>query len=208
MYTSMALYPGGKSLALDSTGDLVLLGGGDGSAGIHSISQNRLVHALEGAHGQITDTLWWGKRAILSTASGEVLIFEDGSEAARFESHAGSVTALALHPSGEILASVGVDKSYVLYDLPAEKPISQIHGNTGEIPEVLSKKDRVVAYLGCRFHHSWLSSGRASICCRNLKRTDSDLRCQVWVNCSDIRLDRPYQVHFLFGEWYVASYGE
>lgn len=133
-YTSMALYPGGKSLALDNTGDLVLVGGGDGSAGIHSISQNKLIHALEGAHGQITDTLWWGDRAILSTASGEVLIFENGSEAARFESHAGSVTALALHPTGEILASVGVDKSYVFYDLNAGKPITQIYGDHGKTP--------------------------------------------------------------------------
>ena len=132
-YTSMALYPGGKSLAVDTTGDLVLVGGADGSAGVHSISQNKLVHGLAGARGQITDTLWWGARAILSTATGQVLIFEDGSECARFESHAGSVTALALHPSDEILASVGVDKSYVFYDLSTRRPVAQIFGDAGRI---------------------------------------------------------------------------
>ncbi|KAI9886341.1 MAG: hypothetical protein M1823_001849 [Watsoniomyces obsoletus] len=125
-YTSMALHPGGRSIALDPTGDLVILGGGDGSAGIHSISQNKLVQALEGGQGQVTDTLWWESRAIIATASGQVIIFEDGASRAQFTSHSGRAAALALHPSGELLASVGVDKSYVFYDLSSLKPITQI----------------------------------------------------------------------------------
>ncbi len=132
-YTSMALHPGGRSIAVDPTGDLVILGGGDGSAGIHSISQNKLVHALEGGQGQVTDTLWWESRAIISTASGQVMIFENGAERAQFTSHAGRATALALHPSGEMLASVGADKSYVFYDLSSLKPITQIFLDASEI---------------------------------------------------------------------------
>jgi pre-mRNA-processing factor 19 len=61
-----------------------------------------------------------------------VKIFDvSGAEVASFSSHAGGITALALHPSGEILASVGVDKSYVLYDLSSLKPMSQIFTNSG-----------------------------------------------------------------------------
>lgn len=138
-YTSVALYPGGRSLAIDATGDLVLLGGGDGSAGIHSISQNKLVHALKGARGAITDTLWWGSRAVLATAAGEVLIFEEGTQMASFSSHAGSATAVAIHPSGDILASVGVDKSYVLYDLTELRVLTQIYGNAGQCPFIQTR---------------------------------------------------------------------
>lgn len=132
-YTSMALHPGGKSLALDSTGDLVLVGGADGSAGVHSISQNKQIHELEGAKGQITDTVWWGSRAIISTSSGQILIFEGGSRMASLGVHAGSTTAVALHPSGEILGSVGEDQSFVFYDLSTFKPVMHIHGDSGTL---------------------------------------------------------------------------
>jgi pre-mRNA-processing factor 19 len=132
-YTSIALHPGGSSLAVDESGDLVLLGGADGSAGVHSISQNKVVHTLEGAKGQVTDTLWWGSRAVISTASGQVLVFEEGRQTVAFTSHAGRVAALALHPTGEILASVGADKSFVFYDLTTHRQISQMFDESGEL---------------------------------------------------------------------------
>lgn len=130
-YTSMALHPGGRSLALDGSGDLVIVGGADGSAGIHSISQNKQVHTLEGAKGQITDTVWWGARAVVSTSSGQVMIFEEGSQMMAFDSHAGSAVAVALHPSDELLASVGEDRSFVFYDLSKHKAVMQIHTESG-----------------------------------------------------------------------------
>lgn len=131
--TSKALDSDGQSLALDMTGDLALVGGADGTARVHSISHNQLISTLEGAKGAITDALWWGRRAVISTRSGQVMIFEDGSAIVTFTSHAGSATALALHPSGEILASVGVDKSYVFYDLANFTPITQIFMDSGEL---------------------------------------------------------------------------
>ncbi|KAI9750280.1 MAG: hypothetical protein M1815_001887 [Lichina confinis] len=128
-YTSAALHPGGKSVALDSTGDLVLLGGADGTAGVHSISQNKQLHALEGIKGRVTDSIWWDTRAVISSSSGHVMAFEGASQMANIRSHAGSATAIALHPSGEILGSVGEDGSFIFYDLSSFKPVMQIPGD-------------------------------------------------------------------------------
>ncbi|KAI9749415.1 MAG: hypothetical protein M4579_006881 [Chaenotheca gracillima] len=129
--TSESMYPGGKAVAVDASGDLALIGGSDGIAGVYSLSQGQLVQALKGSNGAITDVLWSGTKAVVATAGGSVRIFEGSSEVASFTSHAGPVSALALHPSGEILASVGVDKSYVLYDLENLRPITHIHTDAG-----------------------------------------------------------------------------
>lgn len=135
--SSEPLYPGGKSLALDASRDLALVGGSDGVAGVYSISQNQVLHALKGG-AAITDTLWSGSKAIVGTSAGTVKLFEKASETASFSAHAGDVTALALHPSGDILASVGADKSYVLYDLENSTPITQVSTDAGKILSHLS----------------------------------------------------------------------
>lgn len=101
-------------------------------AGLYSISQNKLVQSLQGGSGAITHVLWWNNRPVIATASGTVKIFDGSSEVASFSSHAGGVTALALHPCGEILASVGEDKSYVFYDLSNLRPITQIYTDSGK----------------------------------------------------------------------------
>jgi pre-mRNA-processing factor 19 len=54
-----------------------------------------------------------------------------GDNETTFTSHAGSANGLALHPSGDILASVGVDKSFVFYDLPGGKPVTQVYTDSG-----------------------------------------------------------------------------
>ena len=129
--TSEPLYAGSKAIALDATGDLALVGGQDGVAGIYSVSQNKLVQALKGAAGAITDALWWNNHAVIAAESGAVKIFKGAAEIANFTSHAGSCTALAMHPSGELLASVGVDKSYVFYDLAGLKAVTQVYSDSG-----------------------------------------------------------------------------
>lgn len=128
---SEPLYSGSQSLSLDTSGDLALVGGADGVAGVFSISQNTVVQALKGGKGAVTDTLWVGSRAVIATSAGVVKAFENGSEISSFSSHSGEVTALAVHPSGEILASVGVDKSYVFYDLEASVPATQVFTDSG-----------------------------------------------------------------------------
>ena len=80
----------------------------------------------------VTDSLWAGNRTVTGTSAGDVKIFEDGNELASFSWHAGEVTGLALHASGDILASVGVDKSYILYDLVSSAKLLQIFTNSGK----------------------------------------------------------------------------
>lgn len=79
------------------------------------------------AGSAVTATAWWGDRAVVGTAAGNVKIFEDGQEISQLGSHAGPVTSLSVHPSGAILASGGADKRYAFYDLTSSKTVSQIY---------------------------------------------------------------------------------
>ena len=128
---SKPLFPGVRSLSNSESGDLVLLGGDNGLAGLYSVSQNKIVQELEVGSGTVTDVIWAGARAIVSTSSGVIKIFEDGAEISSFRGHRGKVAALALHPSGDILASVGTDKSYVLYDLASYTQATQVYTDAG-----------------------------------------------------------------------------
>lgn len=67
---------------------------------------------------------------MVSTSSGAVKVFGDNETT--FTSHAGSANAVSLHPSGDILASVGVDKSFVFYDLPGGKAVTQVNTDSGK----------------------------------------------------------------------------
>lgn len=118
---------------MDSNGDLALLGGPDGNAGIFSVSENRLVQEFA-VGSPVTSALWAGDKAIVATSAGSVKAFQKDVEVFSFSGHAGEVTDLALHPSGEILASVGVDKSYIFYDLGSSSQVLQISTDSGEPP--------------------------------------------------------------------------
>lgn len=154
--TSEALYPGGKALSLDASGDLALVGGTDGVAGVYSLSKKSVVATLNGESGAITDCIWVGNKAVIATSTGTVKVFENGSEAASFNSHAGEATALAPHPCGDIFASVGVDKSYVLYDLTSNSVLTQIFTNSGmHSPLYVRSRSFTDFYLGlscAKFH--------------------------------------------------------
>ena len=138
--TSEPLYPGASFLSLHADGDLALVGGVDGIAGVYSISQQRIIQVLKGGGGPITDAVWAGSRAVVSSQSGRIKVFEGQEELSAFSSHAGSTTAIALHPSGDILASVGDDKSYVLYDLSSMSTITQVYTNSGMPGTILKHK--------------------------------------------------------------------
>lgn len=125
LHKSKPLYAGARTVTLDASGDLALFGGSDGSAGVYSVSQNKLVQELA-VGSPITDAIWAGSKAIVGTSTGAVKAFENGVEISSFDGHAGEVTALALHPSRDVLASVGVDKSYIFYDLTSYTQALQI----------------------------------------------------------------------------------
>ena len=136
MHKSKSLYTGARTITVDASGDLALLGGSDGTAGVFSISQNKLVQELS-VGSSVTDTLWAGSKAIVGTASGTVKAFEKGIEVSSFFGHDGAVTALALHPSGDLLASVGVDKTYAFYDLTSSALVLRISTDSRKTPRNL-----------------------------------------------------------------------
>ena len=122
---------GAQAIAIDAARDLVLFGGADGSAQAYSIEQEKPLHVFEGDGGKVTDVVWSGARAIIASSTGAVRVYDDGNEIEKFEQHAGSAVAVAMHPSGDILGSVGVDKSIVFYDITSSKIASQIFTNSG-----------------------------------------------------------------------------
>ncbi|KAF2104906.1 putative cell cycle control protein [Rhizodiscina lignyota] len=127
--TTEAIYPGARALAINSTGAIVIVGGTEGVAGIYSLIEKKVIQALKVGGGSVTSALWWNSRPVVATSTGAIKVFEDvpsSSEGLQLGSHAGAVTAIALHPSGDILASVGVDKVYRLYDLTTMKVVSRI----------------------------------------------------------------------------------
>ena len=129
-------------VSVHANGDLALLGGSDGVAGVFSISQNKLDQELP-VGSPVTDTLWAGSKAIVGTSSGTVKVFENDVEVSSFSGHAGAVTALALHPSGDILASVGVDKSYIFYDLTSFVQVLQMYTDSSKTRPRLRRKSRI-----------------------------------------------------------------
>ncbi|KAL8835633.1 MAG: hypothetical protein Q9170_003250 [Blastenia crenularia] len=134
---SNTLYVDPRAFALNTRGDTALVGCKDGRLGVYSTSEKAIVQEMDTGTGSVTDVLWLGERAIASTSAGNVKIYENGTEVTSFSGHAGEVTALAIHPSGDILASVGVDKSYIFYDLTSNTIATRILTDAGKMRENL-----------------------------------------------------------------------
>ncbi|KAH9886170.1 Prp19-domain-containing protein [Xylariomycetidae sp. FL2044] len=105
------------------------VGGLQGDVAIYSIDADTVERSLQ-VNEPVTDSIWDGSRVILSTSKGSVKVFENGSEIASFSDHAGSATGLSIHPSKEILASIGSDKSFVFYDLVNLRRASRVYTNS------------------------------------------------------------------------------
>lgn len=121
---------------------MALVGGVDGVVGIYSLTQKGVVQNLK-TDGPVTDATWAGNKAVVGSATGSVKVFENGNEVASFASHAGEVTGVTVHATGDIVASVGVDKSYVLYDLSTNTVITQVFSDAGMGLSFFSKRQRV-----------------------------------------------------------------
>jgi pre-mRNA-processing factor 19 len=111
--------------------DYAAVGGLDGTVAIYSVEADKLERSLK-VDEPVTDSIWVGSKVIVSTSKGSVKVFDSGSEVASFSDHAGAVTGLSLHPSQEILASVGSDKSFVLYDLVNLRRATRVYTNAGK----------------------------------------------------------------------------
>lgn len=138
---SQPFFPGGTVLSVHQNGEIALVAGSQGAGGVVSLSDNSLLHPLSLGKGAATGGLWAHDRAVVATSTGAVKVFEKDQEVASFTIHAGKANAVALHPSGSILASVGDDKSYALYDLESGKVITQVQSNSGMFVHVSNEFD-------------------------------------------------------------------
>ncbi|XXH04498.1 hypothetical protein Hte_010914 [Hypoxylon texense] len=105
------------------------VGGLQGDVAIYSIDSDTVERSLQ-VNEPVTDSIWDGTKVFFSTSKGSVKVFENGSEIASFSDHAGPATGLAMHPSKEILASVGSDKSFVFYDLVNLQRATRVYTNS------------------------------------------------------------------------------
>jgi pre-mRNA-processing factor 19 len=92
----------------------IVYGNEDGTAIIHRTDGP--VYEVN-CGSRITDSLVWDGNAVFSLADGSIKVFASGQEERAYSVHAGAATGVSLHPCGTLLASVGSDRSYVLYDL-------------------------------------------------------------------------------------------
>ncbi|GAP88916.1 putative cell cycle control protein [Rosellinia necatrix] len=113
---------------LTSEGGYSAVGGLEGEVAVYSVEADKLERSFTVGE-PITDSIWEGSKVFFSTANGSVKVFEAGNEIASFADHAGPATGLAIHPSKAILASVGVDKSFVFYDLENLQQATRVYTN-------------------------------------------------------------------------------
>jgi pre-mRNA-processing factor 19 len=125
-------FTGAKSLAVDNAGDFFLCGDSDGAIGVYDLENSAFTTRSNLGAGAILDGAWANDKIVVATSSGSVVVAVEGSAQAKFHQHAGAATAIAVHPCGDVVASVGVDKSYVLYDLQASAVLTQIYADSGE----------------------------------------------------------------------------
>lgn len=132
--------PGNASALAQSTeseesASRILYGAENGTAVVYEVDGSAPPFELN-TGSRILDGVFWESKAIFSLASGGIKIYEGSKELATFSVHAGPATGISLHPSGNLLASVGSDKSYVLYDLRSldGRPAARVFSDSGKLP--------------------------------------------------------------------------
>ncbi|KAK3186044.1 hypothetical protein K4F52_005268 [Lecanicillium sp. MT-2017a] len=120
--------PVAQTTSLDTEGGYAAVGGLKGQAAIYSIEADKLEREV--AVGEpATSTLWTGPKLLFGTSQGAVKVFEGGNEVATLSEHSGAATGLSMHPSGDLVASVGADKGLILYDLKSLKRVSRAYAD-------------------------------------------------------------------------------
>ncbi|KAF7189098.1 Pre-mRNA-processing factor 19 [Pseudocercospora fuligena] len=122
-------FTGAKFLASDDSGDFFLTGDSDGTMGVYDLSSGTFTTRTSLSAGAILGGAWAHDKQAVSTSSGVVVVAQEGAIQGKFQQHAGAATAVAGHPSGKLLVSVGYDKSYIIYDLDSMKALTQVYGD-------------------------------------------------------------------------------
>ncbi|OHE96532.1 hypothetical protein CORC01_08130 [Colletotrichum orchidophilum] len=121
--------PVSNASSLATEGSYAAISGRGGDAAIYSIEADQVERQIV-VNEPVVDSVWTGSKLIFATSKGSVKIFEGGSEVASMSEHAGPATSLSIHPTGDLLASVGSDKSIVLYDLNSLRKISRAYADS------------------------------------------------------------------------------
>lgn len=131
--TATTALPVVQTTCLDTEGAYAAVGGLQGQAAIYAIAADSLEREIPVGE-PATSTLWTGAKLLFGTSNGAVKVFEGGSQVAAASEHSGPTTGLSLHPSGDLVASVGTDKSLVLYDLATLSRVSRTFVDSCEWP--------------------------------------------------------------------------
>ena len=108
----------------------MILGGKTGEAHLVSVPKGKVTHEYQ-IKGAVTDVALSGSKVVLASSKGLLCVYDGADLVSEFKQHAGKVAAVAVHPSGDILASVGEDKSIVLYDILGAQVATQIFTTSG-----------------------------------------------------------------------------
>lgn len=202
--SSKPLYPGSKILSVNPSGELALVGGTDGAVDVYSLPQKDVIHTLQ-TDGPVTDAVWASEKPVICSSTGSVNVFENGNKVAGFSTHAGAATALAIHPTGDIVASAGTDKSYVLYDLTTNSVITQIFSDACKAPCDLVGGVWLIFCSSSTIGQ--VPSRRPPCCSGGCRWTDQDFRHQNRHSGRKLHDVRSSQVPVLLGEWDVLGSG-
>ncbi|KAL6365098.1 hypothetical protein LRP88_01077 [Fusarium phalaenopsidis] len=115
-----------EATALSVGGASAAIGGLKGQAVVYATNEDKVEVSIA-VEEPVTDAVWAEDKIAFATGQGSVKVFQEGNQVASLSEHAGAATALSLHPSGTILASVGTDKSIVFYDLVSQKRVSRAY---------------------------------------------------------------------------------
>lgn len=120
-----------QATSLDVEDDTAALGGLKGDSATYLIEADKLERQIS-VDAPVTATLFAASKVVYATSQGSLKVYQGDDLVAQATEHAGAVTALSLHPGGQILASVGSDKSVVYYELASMRRISRAYTDSGE----------------------------------------------------------------------------
>lgn len=127
--TTASALPVPQATSLDLEGSYAVAGGLNGDAAVYSVEADNVERTVP-VNEPVTDTLWAGSKVFFATSQGNIKVYEAGNEVGSLSEHAGPANGLSLHPSGDLLASVGTDKSIVFYHLETMKRVSRAYADS------------------------------------------------------------------------------